>query len=60
MKHILAEKEATDETVGSHSGYGCSIAYQMVVGKCGWELDAQNLPEGGCCFTITIHTGGRL
>jgi hypothetical protein len=24
------------------------------VGKCGWHLDAENLPEDGCMFTITI------
>jgi hypothetical protein len=54
-KRIFAEKENTGAFIGSHSGYGCYIAYQMAVGKCGWELDADNLPEGGCCFTIRIH-----
>jgi hypothetical protein len=59
VKRIFAEKEATDEIVDSHSGYGCYIAYQMAVGKCGWELDVENLKGGGCCFTITIHHGSR-
>ena len=55
VKRIFAEKETGGAFVGSHAGYGCYIAYQMAVGKCGWQLDAENLPEGGCCFTITIH-----
>ncbi|MGA9364407.1 MAG: ATP-binding protein [Bacteroidota bacterium] len=55
IKRIFVEKETTGAILGSHAGYGCYIAYQMAVGKCGWELDAENLPEGGCCFTITIH-----
>lgn len=55
IKRIFAEKESTAALSGLHSGYGCYIAHQMTVGKCGWELDAENLPEGGCCFTITIH-----
>ena len=54
-KAIFAEKEDSEGGLGAHSGYGCYIAYQMAVGKCGWDLDAENPPEGGCCFTITIH-----
>jgi hypothetical protein len=38
-----------------HSGYGCYIAYQLAVGKCGWDLDAENLAEGGCRFMIKIR-----
>jgi len=55
VKRIFVEKETSGAFMGSHAGYGCYIAYQMAVGKCGWELDAENLREGGCCFTITIH-----
>jgi signal transduction histidine kinase len=55
MKNIFAEKDQSDGMMSSHSGYGCYIAHQMAVGKCGWELDAENIPEGGCCFTIKIH-----
>jgi signal transduction histidine kinase len=55
VKRIFAEKETTGTLIGSHAGYGCYIAYQLAVGKCGWEMDAENLCEGGCCFTITIH-----
>jgi hypothetical protein len=59
VKRLFVEKEAAEAIVGSHSGYGCYIAHQMAVGKCGWELDAENLPEGGCCFTITVHHRNR-
>jgi hypothetical protein len=54
VKRIFLDQESTKIESGTHSGYGCYIAYQMAVGKCGWGLDAQNLPEGGCMFTITI------
>ena len=59
VRRIFEEKKLAGTTSGLHSGYGCQIAYQMAVGKCGWGLDAENLPEGGCCFTITIHHGAR-
>jgi len=55
VKRIFLEREAAGAFNGSHSGYGCYIAYQMAVGKCDWEMDAENLDDGGCCFTITIH-----
>jgi hypothetical protein len=55
VQRIFLEKEATEEIIGSHSGYGCYIAHQMAVGKCGWDLRAENLHDGGCSFTITIH-----
>jgi len=54
VKKIFHEKESTHRHNGSHSGYGCYIAYQMAVGKCGWNIDAQNLEPAGSCFTITI------
>ena len=54
IKRLFLEQETTRGSSGSHSGYGCYIAYQMAVGKCGWLLDAENLPEGGCQFTIAI------
>ena len=55
VKRIFLDQESTKTEPGTHSGYGCYIAYQMAVGKCGWDLDAKNLPEGGCMFTITIN-----
>ncbi len=54
VKRLFLAEETTKRGTGSHSGYGCYIAYQMAVGKCGWDLDAENLPEGGCRFTIAI------
>ena len=54
VKNLFLEKDATTGGGGSHSGYGCYIAYQMAVGKCGWKLDAENQPSGGCRFTIAI------
>ncbi len=60
VKRVFEEKKSAGSGVGAHSGYGCHIAHQLAVGKCGWELDAENLPGGGCCFTITInHTAHR-
>lgn len=54
IKKIFLENESTKKIEGTNSGYGCFIAYQMAVERCGWELDAENLPRGGCKFTITI------
>lgn len=54
MKRLFLEHESSKEGVRLHSGYGCYIAYQLAVGKCGWQLDAENLPQGGCKFTIAI------
>jgi len=54
LKHIFGEEKAGSQKAGVHSGYGCYIAYQMAVGKCGWAMDADNMPGGGACFTVTI------
>ena len=54
IKRIFLENETTKSNKDINSGYGCYIAYQMAVGRCGWQLDAENLNEGGCRYTITI------
>ncbi len=54
IKKIFLENETTKKHIESHSGYGCYIAYQLAVGKCGWKLDVDNMPEGGCKFSIVI------
>jgi signal transduction histidine kinase len=54
VKRVFLEKETDGGANASHSGYGCYIAYQLAVGKCGWRMDAENLPEGGCCFSIAL------
>jgi signal transduction histidine kinase len=38
-----------------HSGYGCFIAYELATQRFGWKLDAENRPEGGSRFTVTIQ-----
>ena len=54
IKKIFMEHESTKINRDINSGYGCYIAYQMAVGRCGWEMNAENLDEGGCRFTIKI------
>lgn len=54
IKRIFLENESTKIVTTSGAGYGCYIAYQMAVGKCGWEMDAENLDTGGCRFTMKI------
>jgi len=55
VKRLFLEHETRQAGFGSHSGYGCYIAHQMAVGKCGWSLDAENPPEGGARLSITIR-----
>ena len=59
IKRIFLENESTKKVEGTNSGYGCYIAYQMAVEKCDWQIDCENLYEGGCRFTITIKTKGN-
>jgi hypothetical protein len=54
VRKLFLEHETTKKHIESHSGYGCYIAYQLAVGKCGWKLDVENLPEGGCRFALQI------
>jgi hypothetical protein len=52
IKKLFLERETTKKHLESHSGYGCYIAHQLAVGKCGWQVDVENLPEGGCKFIL--------
>jgi signal transduction histidine kinase len=54
VKKLFLEHESASKQWSAHSGYGCYIAYQLAVGKCGWHFDAENLPGKGCRFTIII------
>ncbi len=54
IKKIFLENESTQKIERANSGYGCYIAYQMAVLRCGWLIDVENLSESGCRFTITI------
>jgi sensor histidine kinase regulating citrate/malate metabolism len=53
IKNIFEENVTTKKTGIQNSGYGCYIAYEITK-RCGWDIDAENLKEGGCRFTITI------
>jgi len=55
IKKIFLENESTKKIEGANSGYGCFIAYQMGAERCGWTLDAENLEDTGCMFTIKIN-----
>ncbi|MBI2429934.1 MAG: ATP-binding protein [Ignavibacteriales bacterium] len=55
LKKIFLEHTSTKRIGGSqHSGYGCYIAYEIATQRCGWVLDAENLPDRGCKFTFII------
>lgn len=54
MKKLFLENTTTKDKTYSNSGYGCYIAYEISTQRCGWKIDAENLPEGGCKFVITI------
>jgi hypothetical protein len=55
VQRLFLEGETAERNPGSHSGYGCYIAHQLAVGKCGWQLRAENLQPVGCQFTLTIR-----
>ncbi len=53
VKKLFLENVSTKEASFQNVGYGCYIAYEMAR-RCGWTVDAANLPDAGCEFTITI------
>ncbi|MBN2365273.1 MAG: ATP-binding protein, partial [Calditrichaeota bacterium] len=53
IKRIFQENVSTKDN-SEKTGYGCYLAYEISKQRCGWNMDAENLKEGGCCFTITI------
>ncbi|HEX9253863.1 MAG TPA: ATP-binding protein [Ignavibacteriaceae bacterium] len=53
IKNLFLENVTSKETGLQNSGYGCYISYEISK-RCGWDIDAENLNEGGCRFTITI------
>jgi hypothetical protein len=53
IKRIFLENVSTKNN-GQNSGYGCYLAYEISRQRCGWDLDAENEPEGGCRFTLVI------
>ena len=54
IKKLFLESVSTKQVENPNSGYGCYIAYEMCK-RCGWIIDAENLPDKGCIFTITIN-----
>ncbi len=61
VKKIFLENVST-KAVQQNSGYGCYLAHEIATRRCGWMLDADNLPEGGCRFVLTIGAAenGRM
>lgn len=55
VKRIFQENISTKNLDDQNSGYGCYLAYQVAKLRCGWDLDTENLVEGGCQFIITIN-----
>ncbi|HZW38745.1 MAG TPA: ATP-binding protein [Ignavibacteriaceae bacterium] len=53
IKRLFQENISTKTSSIQNSGYGCYIAYE-ITRRCGWQLDAANIPDGGCAFIITI------
>lgn len=53
IKRIFVENTTTKNTGLQNSGYGCYIAYEMTK-RCGWDIDAVNVENGGCRFIISI------
>jgi signal transduction histidine kinase len=54
-KRIFRENVTTKNAgTQQHSGYGCYLAHEIAKQRCGWELDAVNLPGGGCEFVFTF------
>ncbi len=55
MRKLFKEQISTKSTGESeHAGYGCYLAYEIAGQRCGWSLDAENLPGGGCAFTFSF------
>lgn len=51
---ILFHEHSSTKDRAGNSGYGCYIASEISRRRCGWNLGASNLPDGGCEFVITI------
>lgn len=59
IKRIFLEHTSTKND-SQNNGYGCYIAHEFAVQRCGWKMDAENLPQGGCQFIISIPLGRDL
>jgi len=54
IKDIFMENVTTKKPSLLNTGYGCYIAFEMSK-RCGWDIDAENLPSGGAIFTLIIQ-----
>jgi signal transduction histidine kinase len=54
IKKIFVENVSTKKD-SQNKGYGCFLAYEIARKRCGWHIDAENIPQGGACFTIIIN-----
>jgi signal transduction histidine kinase len=52
VKKIFLENISTKGRM--NSGYGCYLAYDIAQRRCGWQLDVENMKNGGCRFTLTV------
>jgi hypothetical protein len=53
IKKLFLEHVTSKSANISGGGYGCYIAYE-ISRRCGWKLDAENIPGGGSDFIISI------
>jgi signal transduction histidine kinase len=53
IKKIFLEN-VTTKAQKKNSGYGCYLSYEIAKKRCKWNLDVNNLEEGGCEFTVTV------
>ncbi|MCL5030400.1 MAG: ATP-binding protein [Bacteroidetes bacterium] len=56
IQKIFQENSTTCPNPEGNRGYGCYIAYELAKNKCGWNIEAYNLPTGGCTFNLIIKT----
>lgn len=54
IQNVFNENVTTKNVKERRAGYGCYIAYEMAVKRCGWKLSAKNL-KSGCSFIIEIN-----
>ena len=54
IQNVFNENVTTKDVEEKRAGYGCYIAYEMAVKRCGWKLSAKNT-EVGCSFIIEIN-----
>ncbi len=55
IKKIFTENVSTKSQEKGNRGYGCYISYQMATVRCGWKMNAENMEDGGCKYTIEIQ-----